>query len=283
MTAPATPRSDLMPRVGSALVLMAVALAAVMAGGVIFALLVAAGAAMTAHEWTRMSGPFTVRRLGLAVVFLAGGLVLLAAFQGAMTALGLLAAALVVMGLAQVVESKAVWAAGGLAYAALPGIAAVVLRGTAPAGELSPGLVAIAFLFAVVWATDSGAYFAGRALGGPKLWPAVSPKKTWSGAIGGIAAAVAVGLLLQAFAGGGSLATAAVVAVVLSVVSQAGDLAESAMKRHFGVKDSGSLIPGHGGLMDRIDGLAVALVAALGMGAVAAGGLGLAGEGLLSW
>ena len=122
------------------------------------------------------------------------------------------------------------------------------------------------FLFAVVWATDIAAYFVGRAIGGPKLMPQVSPKKTWSGAIGGThrrrsLAAVAV----AKFAGlDGLVRDRASLAVVLSVVAQAGDLFESALKRRFGAKDSSQLIPGHGGLMDRLDGfVAAAVLAAL--------------------
>src|SRR5207244_9116237 len=123
---------------------------------------------------------------------------------------------------------------------------------------------ALIFLFAVVWSTDIAAYFAGRALGGPKLAPSVSPKKTWSGAIAGLAAAIAIAIGVANFGGlAGTLALSAI-AVMLSVVAQAGDLFESALKRRFGAKDSGHLIPGHGGLMDRLDGfVAAATLAAL--------------------
>jgi phosphatidate cytidylyltransferase len=123
----------------------------------------------------------------------------------------------------------------------------------------------VLFLFLVVWASDIGAYMAGRALGGPKLWPAVSPNKTWSGAAGGLLAAILVALgTALVFTPGASTVAVVAVAALLGVASQAGDLLESAIKRHFDVKDSSRLIPGHGGLLDRLDGvLAAAPVAAL--------------------
>jgi phosphatidate cytidylyltransferase len=126
-------------------------------------------------------------------------------------------------------------------------------------GHPAHSLVAVLWLFAVVWLTDIGAYFAGRAIGGPKLWPRVSPKKTWSGSIGGLitgtCAAVAVVLVARRQFGLGWFDGAGLVAltVVASVVSMAGDLAESALKRTFKVKDSSHLIPGHGGVLDRLD------------------------------
>ena len=132
------------------------------------------------------------------------------------------------------------------------------LRGHEPGG-FGNGL----FLLCVVWASDSGAYMVGRLVGGPKLAPAISPGKTRSGALGGLVAAIAVGLAAAAL-GGGAFGSAALIACVLGIISQAGDLLESAVKRHFGVKDSGNLIPGHGGLLDRLDAvLTVAPVAAI--------------------
>jgi phosphatidate cytidylyltransferase len=138
-------------------------------------------------------------------------------------------------------------------------------------------------LFAVVWVTDIAAYFAGRMIGGPKLWPRVSPKKTWSGAVVGTIAAVAAGLAVVAVVAGAQPWPAlAAVCLVLSIASQAGDLAESALKRRFGAKDAGKLILGHGGLMDRLDGfIAAAVVAAL-IG-VARGDVSAPAAGLLIW
>ena len=125
------------------------------------------------------------------------------------------------------------------------------------------GLGNVLFLLALVWATDIGAYLTGRALGGPKLAPRISPGKTWAGAAGGLLFAACSGIAAAVISGTG-IASATAIAVGLSVIAQAGDLAESAMKRRFGVKDSGRLIPGHGGLLDRLDStLAVALAGAL--------------------
>ncbi len=125
------------------------------------------------------------------------------------------------------------------------------------------GLVRVLFVFCVVWASDIGAYMVGRLIGGSKLAPGISPGKTRSGAVGGLLCAVLVGLG-AAWIAGGPLATTAAIAGGMGLVAQAGDLLESAVKRHFGVKDSGSLIPGHGGLLDRLDAvLAAAPVAAV--------------------
>jgi phosphatidate cytidylyltransferase len=144
------------------------------------------------------------------------------------------------------------------------------------------GFVATIYLFAVVWGTDIAAYFAGRAIGGPKLAPRLSPKKTWSGSLGGIAGAVLAATLVVLIGGVGNVAAAMVIAVVLSIVAQAGDLFESALKRRFGAKDSGFLIPGHGGLMDRLDGFVAAAVLACAVG-IARGGIDAPARGLLVW
>ena len=144
------------------------------------------------------------------------------------------------------------------------------------------GLSAILFLFAIVWATDIVAYFAGRTFGGPKLWAAVSPKKTWSGAIGGTLGAIAAGLVTVKLMGVTLAPMLIVVAFGLSVVAQAGDLLESAVKRYFGAKDASQLIPGHGGLMDRLDGFLTAAAAAAMVGLIR-GGMSDAARGLLVW
>jgi phosphatidate cytidylyltransferase len=169
------------------------------------------------------------------------------------------------------------WVAAGIPYSGAIGIAPVVLRSD---GVL--GFTAIVFLFAIVWATDIFAYFIGRAAGGPKLAPRFSPKKTWSGALGGTAAAVVVAIVIAKTAGLSGLAPIAIIAVLLSIASQAGDLFESLLKRRFGAKDSGHLIPGHGGLMDRLDGFVAAAVLAALIG-LARGGLEAPARGLLMW
>jgi phosphatidate cytidylyltransferase len=151
------------------------------------------------------------------------------------------------------------WLAAGVPYIGIGCIALIGLRGDGVAG-----LGNVLFLVAIVWASDIGAYMAGRLLGGPKLAPRVSPSKTWAGAAGGLlAASLAGALVAEAFAPA-PLAGVVLVACALGVASQAGDLLESWIKRRCQVKDSSHLIPGHGGLLDRVDGLlAAAPVAAL--------------------
>jgi len=169
------------------------------------------------------------------------------------------------------------WVAAGCVYSAGLLLAPVVLR-----ADPHYGFTVLIFLFAVVWATDSLAYFAGRRVGGPKLAPRVSPKKTWSGAVAGVLSAMLVGMVVAWSAEIRNLPAVAVIGLALSVVSQAGDLFESALKRRFGAKDAGHLIPGHGGLMDRLDGFLTAACAGAMVG-LARGGLGGAGGGLLLW
>ena len=169
------------------------------------------------------------------------------------------------------------WVVAGIFYASALLAAPLVLRAD---DEL--GFLAMVLLFAIVWTTDIAGYFAGRSIGGPKLLPAISPKKTWSGAIAGAAGAMIVAVLIASLFGSFNRAMIAGIALLLSVVSQLGDLLESWIKRRFGAKDAGKLIPGHGGVMDRLDGFwAAALVGCL-IGLLR-GGLDGATRGLLVW
>jgi phosphatidate cytidylyltransferase len=145
----------------------------------------------------------------------------------------------------------------------------------------SEGFTALTFVLLIVWVTDIGGYFVGRRMGGPKLWPRVSPKKTWAGALGGFAASLGVS---AGFVGVGLGKTVPILLVgaILSIASQVGDLFESAVKRRFGVKDSSQLIPGHGGLMDRLDGFVAAIVLAAIFGLLRSGADGV-GSGLMVW
>jgi phosphatidate cytidylyltransferase len=259
--------SNLQLRVISAVVLAVVTLGLTWLGGLPFRLLCAAMTVLIFYEWTRMCRPVAATGLG----FLPEALLLV--FVGALIAglpaswLLLLVAVLVVVTVVAAsmrqtsmrqtsTHQTGQWDASGLAYAAVSGLSLALLRD----GD-HPGLVAILFLCAVVWATDISAYFVGRAVGGPKLAPSISPGKTQSGALGGAVGGVVAGLLLAAAAGAGNLAVLGVVALVLSIVAQAGDLFESWVKRRHDRKDSGTLIPGHGGVMDRVDGLVAAAFA----------------------
>jgi phosphatidate cytidylyltransferase len=174
-------------------------------------------------------------------------------------------------------QQQRAWVAAGIPYSGLVGIAPIVLR-----SDSGHGFIAIMFLFAVVWATDIVAYFVGRAIGGPKLAPGISPKKTLSGAVAGLAGAIAVAVVVAHLAELAEAIALTAVAVMLSVVAQAGDLFESALKRRFGAKDSGHLIPGHGGLMDRLDGFLTAAMLATLIG-LARGGLEAPAAGLMVW
>ena len=174
-------------------------------------------------------------------------------------------------------SSRRLWIAGGVPYAGAIGLAPVVLR-----TDAEHGFLAVIFLYAIVWTTDIVGYFVGRVVGGPKLMPRISPKKTWSGAIGGTVAAIVVAIATANAAGLTGLLGVAMIAAVLSIVAQAGDLFESALKRRFGAKDSSHVIPGHGGLMDRLDGFVAATVLAALVG-LARGGVEAPGRGLLVW
>jgi phosphatidate cytidylyltransferase len=171
----------------------------------------------------------------------------------------------------------ALWGAAGVAYAGAGFLGAALLR-----RDPDFGFTALVFLFAVVWATDIFAFVAGRAIGGPRLCPKISPNKTWAGAIGGLAGGLAAGLAVAYASGIGRLAVIGVIGLVLSVLTQAGDLLESAVKRHFGAKDAGRLIPGHGGVMDRLDGFIIAAFTALAIG-ILHHGIDAPGRGFLLW
>jgi phosphatidate cytidylyltransferase len=169
------------------------------------------------------------------------------------------------------------WIIVGAGYAGLLLVAPVLLR-----HDQSDGMAALFILFAIVWTTDNAGYFAGRAIGGPKLAPALSPKKTWSGAIAGLIGAGILIAVSAPYITGAQIVPLVVLAVVLSIASQAGDLAESALKRRFNVKDASQIIPGHGGVMDRLDGFWAAVVCAAIIG-LARGGFSEPARGLLVW
>lgn len=268
--------SELALRICSALVLVPLAIGTAYLGGWPFALFWGAAAMGVLWEWTALVARNDQRSvlltggasLALAVVLVAAGHLLAAVVVLAMGAIGAASLAL---------AERRTWVAGGIPYAGALALAPIVLR-----ADEADGFLAVIFLFAIVWTTDISAYFAGRALGGPKLMPQVSPNKTWAGAVGGLIASVVVALALAKMAGLTALFALTMLAVVLSVFAQGGDLFESFLKRRFHAKDSSHLIPGHGGLMDRLDGFVSASFAAALIG-LARGGLGAPGHGLLVW
>lgn len=257
---------ELRARAISAVLLAPVAVAAVIFGGLAFAALVTIVGALAFWEWTGLTGasdPAWSRVL--ALLCLAAGLLALS-FRGAGWSIALIAFP-AFLGLVAGYRRRAFrWIGLGLLYVSIPCAGFIILRRVEPFGW-----GAVLFIVAVVWATDIAGFFGGRALGGPKLWQRISPKKTWSGALCGLLAAVAAGGLVIVVARPGSFAAGLLLAGILSVAAQAGDLLESAIKRNFGVKDSGHIIPGHGGVLDRVDGLfgaaaAAWLIAGVGLG-----------------
>jgi phosphatidate cytidylyltransferase len=265
---------NLMLRVISSVVLAPVAIGIAYLGGWPFTVFWTAAAAAVWWEWTRLvhpSGHPGVLMTGLCTLVFQALLLTIDRDDVAImiTGLGGLAAAIIS-------ARNAIWTAAGIVYASILMIAPITIR-----GDDLTGFFAIAFVFAVVWATDIVAYFTGRAIGGPKLAPSISPNKTWSGAIGGIIAAIAAGATFASLTNARPFFLA-VIAVALSVASQAGDLFESRMKRLFNAKDSSALIPGHGGLMDRLDGFVAAALIALAIG-VARAGWNSPAQGLIGW
>jgi phosphatidate cytidylyltransferase len=275
-------RRNLVVRAASAAVLVPVVLAIAYAGGWAFLVLCALAAAGILWEWMHLVvGRSDLRLLvpgwvALAAALILGGMEHPAAAAAAV-ALGGLAGGLVAFAASQGRNAPVTWAAGGVVYAGIGFIGPALLRSD---GQL--GFEAFVFVAISVWMTDILAFFVGRFLGGPLLWPRVSPNKTWSGAIGGLAGGVAGGIAVAYASGNGRLASLAVMALVLSLLAQAGDLFESAVKRRFGAKDSGRIIPGHGGLMDRLDGFLFAAAVAAVVG-IMRGGTGAAAHGLLLW
>ena len=240
-------------RLLSSLVMAAGALAAVLVGGWPFVLLVLLATVVMAHEWLHLAAPMRPpgRLLTLLVAGLPGLAVLALAAGFSTLALAALAVAPIVGAGAgpRMAELPPGRVAAGTLYVGIPALALVWLRTQAPGGGTH-----LLWLLLVVWATDIFAYLVGRTVGGPKLAPRISPGKTWSGLCGGVVGAGLTGGI-AALALGAGFGLAAAVGALLALVGQGGDLFESALKRQAGVKDSGHLIPGHGGLLDRIDGL----------------------------
>lgn len=253
--------SDLGARAASGLVLVAVALGTARVGGTVFVLVWLFAALAVAWEWQRLIGaPALVARVALGSAAL-----LLVAVRGREDQLE---AVLVILGTAGALgllagEGRRLWAAAGMAYAGLLLFTTLVLRFSDPYGARS-----IVWLFATVWTTDTFAYFGGRLVGGPKLAPRISPSKTWSGTVTGLAAGALVGTLaaVRDLPEPPAYVPIFFVTLCAAVFSQAGDAFESAIKRHFGVKDSSRLIPGHGGVMDRLDGFIAAAAFAFVLG-----------------
>ncbi|UPK31984.1 phosphatidate cytidylyltransferase [Bradyrhizobium sp. 186] len=270
-SAPAS--SNLVMRVAAAVVLAPLVIAIAYAGGWLWAFLVTLVSIGLFAEWLMVvgAGSFALTASATTVVAIMGFCVAFGALKTAVIT-GFVGGAIVAL----LARRKFVWAASGFAYASAALLASILVR-----QDPVNGFAALMFVLLVVWATDIGGYFAGRGIGGPKLWPRVSPKKTWAGALGGFAASLLVAAGFAA-CGLGKAVPLLLVSAILSMVSQLGDLFESAVKRRFGVKDSSHLIPGHGGLLDRLDGFVAAILVAWIIGFLRHG-VHSAGSGLMVW
>ena len=268
------PSRNLVMRVIVAAVLAPLAIGIAYVGGVFWIALVTLAVIGLYVEWLMVIG------LAREMRVVACGIVALA-IAGVCLAMGRIEIALVILGIGLlatplIAPERRNWVAAGFLYAAAAQTASILVR-----FDAAKGFVALMFVLLVVWVTDSGGYFAGRGIGGPKLWPRVSPKKTWAGAIGGFAAGLIVAACFAAL-DLGRTGPLLLLGGMLSIVSQLGDLFESAVKRRFGVKDSSHVIPGHGGLLDRLDGFVAAIVVAAIFGLLRAGVDGV-GLGLMVW
>jgi phosphatidate cytidylyltransferase len=248
--------SDFTTRLVSGLVMAGLAVGALIAGPAAFNALVFVLALLLSWEWGRLvhgRSAEIVIAVHIGATALAVGLAALG-FVG----LGLLALPIgAILAMLLSLGRHSVFAALGVFYAALPAVILIWLR-----SDPTYGLRAAVYVLIVVIAADTGAFLAGRGLAGPKLWPSVSPNKTWSGLVGGVLASGLSGALLALGVAGSSPLRLGATAVVLAFLAQMGDLMESAIKRRFGAKDTSALIPGHGGIMDRVDGLVIAATAA---------------------
>ncbi|MGF0537997.1 phosphatidate cytidylyltransferase [Agrobacterium sp. ES01] len=249
---------ELKLRIYSGIVMMAVVISATWLGGISFRLLATLIGLLVYYEWS------TICRLSersirghafgwLSIVLVSANLL----FGDDLLTFPLLCGLTITALIPVFLRRWSGWQAGGISYAGLSAISLAAIR-----GEDALGFAAMLFVFVVVWSTDILAYFVGRAIGGPKLAPSISPGKTWSGAIGGTVAGILGGSAVALSFFQTVAPWVIVVSLLLSIFSQIGDLFESFIKRRFGVKDSSHLIPGHGGVMDRVDGLVFACFAA---------------------
>ena len=222
-----------------------------------FLLLVIAASCVIAWEWGRLTRGDGSDRIAIVQMIGVALALTLVAFGRPALALGALGLTALAIAAASAGTQSLPWALAGLAYAAFPGAALIWLR-----SDAALGAVAMLYLLAVASTTDTAAYATGRLIGGPKLAPRISPHKTWSGFAAGLLGPALVGVAFAAYLGGTTAAWLAFVSVALALACQIGDLIESAVKRRFGTKDMSALIPGHGGLLDRIDSLLLAAVLA---------------------
>lgn len=270
--------SDLGTRTISALILIPAVIACIWFGGLWFKGFVLLLAGLIAHEWVSIVHPKNLAQYALHMASALCGTILPDMYGPQIALLAISALALIsglMVRFGNAVSSK--WSYLGICYVGLPALAFTLLR-----NDPEFGFAAILWIFLIVWAADILAYFAGRTIGGPKLAPMISPKKTWAGLGGAVAGSTLVSSIFAYTFHLNGILVLAILAGCLAVVEQAGDLFESSLKRFHGVKDSGALIPGHGGVIDRVDGLIAVAVAAAVIGLLHGQGIGAA-RGLLQW
>jgi phosphatidate cytidylyltransferase len=270
--------SDLGTRTISALILIPVVLACLWFGGLWFKGFVLLLAGLIAHEWVNIVHPKNIAQYALHMASALCGAMLPEMYGPFIALLPILGLALIsglMVRFGNAVSSK--WSYLGICYVGFPALAFTLLR-----NDPDFGFIAILWIFLIVWAADILAYFAGRTIGGPKLAPAISPQKTWAGLAGAVAGSTLVSSIFAYTFQLNGIFALAILAGCLAVVEQAGDLFESSFKRFHRVKDSGALIPGHGGVIDRVDGLIAVAVAAAMIGLLHDQGISAA-RGLLQW
>jgi phosphatidate cytidylyltransferase len=271
----ASQKSEVLLRIASAIVLAALALGAAIASPWSFLILIILCGIIVAWEWGRLVRGEGLDRIAILEATAVAAVAILLTLKRADLAALALAVAAVAVALLSRSSGRSAWSLSGLLYAALPAAALAFLR-----SDPSLGAIAVLYLFAVAWTTDTASYGAGRLIGGPKFAPRISPRKTWSGFIVGTLTPALVGYAFALALKGTSAWRLALVSVALALACQLGDLLESAVKRRFGAKDMSQLIPGHGGLLDRIDGL---LIAAILASLIALRDSANPGRGLLIW
>jgi phosphatidate cytidylyltransferase len=267
--------ADVGPRFASAAVLIVLTATALYIGSYLFALVVGAVYGGAYREWETMVSRAPLSPMGMVLiglVALSGLLYPLWGIVASLCAIALACMVAVTMG-----RDGLPWRIGGLVLFGLLIVSVLTMR-----GEGSLGVWAGVYLGTVVWMTDSAAFFTGRQIGGEKLAPDISPSKTWSGALGGLALGTGAGLLVWVLVTDSPIWIGILLSAAISILGQSGDLAESAVKRYFRIKDSGDIIPGHGGIMDRLDSLTFGVFFVVILGGLHAG-FGSVAEGLLLW
>lgn len=267
---------ELKARIGSIIILMPIMVWIIWMGGAVYNFVAIIAAMRLCYEWFRILGYNHHPSIYIGI-FIVAIICLMASLGHYEKTIWICFSFLVVSAVCMMFRLKMALAFCGLFYACATGIALIILR-----ADPEYGFIGILFICAVVWSTDISAYCIGKVVGGAKLCPKISPKKTWSGSLGGLVGGIAAGTIIAVFIGGDNSMLTMLIAGLLSLMTQFGDLLESLLKRTFDVKDSGNLIPGHGGLLDRLDGFGVSITIAALIGIIHAGTHFVA-TGLLIW